>query len=166
MVDGSFSACRSLSVLKGVKAQLTVCCIILHCGDVKLTELKNDIFTHAFFVAGVPAFFRSDDDVCAQRAAEQAFAFASLVADLPSVLGGTLADPVTIVSLTWGSILNSFEGDVTVNFCYDGSWRATWIKDGQKISCAGARIETLHVIGLPLSFRSKPPDRTAIGPEP
>lgn len=132
----------------------------------KLDELRSDIFTHAYFVAGVPAFFRSDDDVCAQRAAEQAFAFASLVADLPIVLSGTLADPVTVVSLTWGSILNIFEGDVTVDFCYDGSWRAMWIKDGQKISCTGRRIETLHVIGLPMSFKARPPDRTAIGPEP
>jgi hypothetical protein len=139
---------------------------IVHCFLVVNVDLRNDIFEQAFFVAGVPSFFRSDDDVCARRAADSAYNFAMLVADRPNVFSGTLASPSTIVGLSWGSALLMDEGSVCIDFLYDGTWRAEWIDKGKLISCSGSRIETITTLGLPLTFKRRPETNTHLSPEP
>jgi hypothetical protein len=129
-------------------------------------DLRTDIFEQAFFVAGVPSFFRSEDDVCAHKAASSAYSFAMLIADRPQVFSGTLASPSTVVGLSWGSALLQDEGSVSIDFLHDGTWRAEWVDKGQLISCSGAQIETLNTLGLPLAFRRRPSTSADYSPEP
>lgn len=140
--------------------------IILHHLAVKQDDLRNDIFEQAFFVAGVPSFFRSEDDVCAHRAAGSAYSFAMLIADRPHVFSGTLVSPSTVVGLCWGSVFLQDEGRVSVDFLYDGTWRAEWVDKGELISCSGAQLETLTTLGLPLKFKCRPANNINHGPEP
>lgn len=122
----------------------------------KRDDLLHEIFESAFFVAGVPSFFRSDDDVLARRAAENAVAFLTSVdpeSGKPIVFSGTLARPEAVICLAWTQPDGSNDQTV-IDFLYDGTWMAHWKLDGTKVSCAGRDFETLKTLGLPLVFRS------------
>ncbi|WP_156827265.1 hypothetical protein [Hyphomicrobium zavarzinii] len=136
-----------------------------HNQTMQYDDLSSEILESAFFVAGVPSFFRSDEDVLARRAAETAIAFLSLIDDAsgrPVVFSGTLARPEAIISLVWtGS--EGMEDQTVIDFLYDGTWMAHWQLAGTRASCAGRDLETLKVLGLPLVFRNHAPP-SAFGP--
>lgn len=135
----------------------------------KLGERNKEILESAFFVAGSQAFFRSDDDVLARRAAENAIRFLSLLdpsSPEPFVSSGTLCSPETIVRLQWSG--ETVDGATLIDFLYNGTWKALWGEGANRVTCTGRDLATLTYIGLPLAFsqngEAHPDDERPAGP--
>lgn len=130
-------------------------------------DVRKEILECAYFVAGTEAFFRSSKDTLVQRSADNAIQFLSYLdpsSPKPFIFSGTLNNPSTIVSLQWNG--NTFDETTSIEFRYDGTWRAHWGRDDNRATCSGSDLDTLRHIGLPLVFKRTGAPRSEYGNPP